>query len=170
MYINGYIDSKEIFVFPCANRGTITVEAGEINPTPYSQLLTEYNLTHTNGIIGGFDSYIIKNVQTNGAVKFIAVIGGYLFSIPNGLDTAYKYIGIIVSSGETGRLQKITESGGTISGTDATLDDGGIFYGAKFLTMKPNDNANPYSYVLDITNDTSAIARYNSNVSQLELN
>ena len=43
MYNNGYIDSKEIFVFPCANRGAIIVGEGEINPTPYSQLLTEYN-------------------------------------------------------------------------------------------------------------------------------
>ena len=84
IYNNGYIDSKKIFVFPCANRGPIIVGEGEIDPTPYSQLLTEYNLTHTNGIIGGFDSYIIKNVQTNDTVKFIAVIGGYLFSIPEG--------------------------------------------------------------------------------------
>lgn len=162
IYNSGYINSKKIFVFPCANRGLITVDEGKINPTPYSQLLTEYNLTHTNGIIGNFDSYVIKNVQTNDAVKFIAVIGGYLFSIPEGLDVNCKYIGINVSAGAAGvdgTLQPLT-------GTK--LDDNNIFYGAYF-----SDSATAltgYSYVLNVKQDTSAIARYNSSASQLELN
>lgn len=169
---DGFIESDEIIVFPCANRGD------GVNNAAYSQLLTEYNLTHTNGIIGNFDSYVITNVQTNDAVKFIAVIGGYLFSIPNSFNTdSYKYIGIIVSSGKDGRLQKISRSGSpisdsTVSGTNAALDIGGIFYGAMFLTEteKTNMTSNPFSYILDITEDTSAIARYNSANSQLILN
>lgn len=162
---DGFIASEEIIVFPCANRGTVSNAA-------YSQLLTEYNLTHTNGIIGSFDSYVINDSSGfNDEVQFKAVIGGYLFIIPNGFDTTnYKYIGIIVSSGETGRLQKISESDSIISGTDDTLDVDSTFYGAKFLTTKPNADSNPYSYVLDITNDTSALARYNSTNSQLVIN
>ena len=172
---DGFIASEEIIVFPCANRGTVSNAA-------YSQLLTEYNLTHTNGIIGNFDSYVIDNSNSfNDGVQFKAVIGGYLFIIPNGFNTTtYKYIGIIVSSEETGRLQKIniSESGGTVTiyGSneilDAKVDNEYIFYGAKFLTEteKSQMTSNPFSYILDITNDTSAIARYNSTNSQLILN
>ena len=83
--------SNEIIVFPCANRGAVSNAA-------YSQLLTEYNLTHTNGIIGNFDSYVInESGNFNDEVQFKAVIGGYLFIIPNGFDTtSYNYIGIMV--------------------------------------------------------------------------
>ena len=168
---DGFITSDEIIVFPCANRG-------EVSNAAYSQLLTEYNLTHTNGIIGNFDSYVIDNSNSfNDGVQFKAVIGGYLFIIPGGFDTTYKYIGIIVSTGKDGRLQKISRSGSpisdsTVSGANETLDVSGTFYGAMFLTEteKANMASNPFSYMLDITNDTSAIARYNSTNSQLILN
>ena len=136
---DGFIASEEIIVFPCANRGDVSNAA-------YSQLLTEYNLTHTNGIIGNFDSYVINDSNNfNDGVQFKAVIGGYLFIIPNGFDTtSYKYIGIIVSAGKDGRLQKISTSNSTVSGTNETLDNNGTFYGAMFLTTRPNDNSNPF--------------------------
>jgi hypothetical protein len=158
---SGYIASAEITVFPCANRG--------LNQN-YSQLLTEYNLTHLSGVTGHFDTYIIKDIttSTSDAIKFIAVIGGYLFIIPKGLDSAYSYISIKVGDGETGIAQSdvLIRCDSTES---STLDSDETFYGAFFSTGAPAIDAG-YSYTLNRTTDKSAIARYDNNKRQLILN
>lgn len=70
-----YFPSKNIKIFPCANRGTFTDSTGGFDPE--SRVVSEHNFTHIPGILPGKDSYKISYVEG----LLCCVIHGYYIEI-----------------------------------------------------------------------------------------
>lgn len=165
------VESNAIMVFPCAHRVVPAVGSIEQSYVQYSQLMTEYNLTHLQGTAGTFNSYIIKDDNTG----FTCMIGGYLICLVEQLDARYEKLGIKVyrnSVSDPEFANVLVDPTGT-DPTVAVLDREGYFYGVHFLTNKyeEEDPENPlYTHILDRSECKSAIARYDENLQQLYLN
>ena len=83
--------SNDIKVYPSCFR-TNNPEAG-VWIDPEARLSTEFNISHSGGSIKGKDSYVIKNILSNGIYYVECVIHGYYFNFNIAANTLTEQLG-----------------------------------------------------------------------------
>lgn len=164
-----YFSSKNVKIFPCANRGKFATDNGSFDPE--SRVVSEHNFTRIPGILPGRDSYKISYTEADKILR--CVIHGYYIEI-TGLskepDTGY----LILS---TKTYQTAVEAEGKdsnrysehlcdlASGTatlDKTNDDGEYIFtalGRSDNELAETDKAASVNYYyLDLTNSARTVA------------